>query len=124
MSRIGGNPVKSPQDEIYLVCGRILGGAGVASIQAGKGFSLTYVSAGRYRITPDVNFPQFAGAVATLYQAGPSFFNVKGLAYVSQGGAGTTASIDFLVTNAGAPADMGAADELWFHIAFGRSVKA
>lgn len=123
MSRIGGNPVKSPQDELYVVAGRILGGAGVASIAAGKGFSLTYVSAGRYRITPDVNFPYFAGAVPALYQAGGQFYTVKVIAYVSAAGAGTLASVDFLVANAGTATDLGAADELHFNISFGRSVK-
>lgn len=123
MSRIGGNPVKSPQDEMYVLAGRILGGSGVATIKSGVGFSVKYISAGRYQIIPDVNFPYFAGAVATLYQSGANYFTVKLLAYVVAAGSGTVASVDFGVANAGTLTDLGAAEELNFHITYGRSGK-
>lgn len=123
MSRLGGNPVSSPVDNLYEVPGRILGGSGVATIAAGKGFSLTYVSTGRYRITPDVNFPYFTGAPAVLFQSGGNYYTVKAIAYSVNAGSGNVASVDFLVANSGTATDLGATDELWFSLSYARTTR-
>lgn len=118
--RTGGNPVKSPTDELYVVAGRILGGSGVASIKAGKGFSLTYVSTGLYRITPDVNFPSVEGGSAMIMSATDVAYQVNVKAYTLPGAGG---HVDLEVTSGGTATDLGASDEVWFTLAFCRSVK-
>ena len=120
MSRIGGNPVLSPVDSLYVLGGRILGGSGVASISAGKGFSLTYVSTGVYKVTTDVNYPSIIGGAASVMSSTHPAYTVTVSAYV-QGGAGT--SVTFTVASAGSATDLGASEELWFTLDVCRSVK-
>lgn len=119
--RTGGNLVKSPGNEPYIVKGRLLGGSGVVSIKAGKGFAVSYTSAGRYKVTCDVNYPTFESAVATLYQSGGNYYAVKVISYAAgTGGAGYT--IEFLVSNASTPTDLGSTEELNFVLHFARTV--
>lgn len=122
MSRKSGDVSKSPTREHYTVSGRILGGAGVASIIGGEGFSLTYGGAGVYQVTTDVNFPKLrgAGAIAMSTIGSHRQYQIAVKAYV-EGGAGT--SVTFEVANAGVPTDLGAADELWFDLNVSRTVK-
>lgn len=124
MSRIGGNPVKSPVDELYTIAGRILGGSGTATIAAGKGFSLTYVSTGTYKITPDVNYPGLMGGAHGIMSATHVQYGVVVSAY-SIGGltGGTQGTITYEVQSGGSATDLGSSDELWFVLEFSRSVK-
>lgn len=111
-------------NDTTVCAGRILGGSGVASIIDGKGFSLTYVSTGRYRVQVDDNYPHFLAGPATLVQA-TNNYAVKIVAYVVGfvAGGGARSTVDYLVTNAGTATDLGAADELHFVIVNSRSVR-
>lgn len=120
MSRFGGDPVKSPCRELYTVPGRILGGSGVASIKDGKGWSLTYVTTGTYKVVPDVNYPRLAGAGAIVANTSNAL-GVKVSTYT----VGTSSpSITFVVftTTTGSAVDLGAAEELWFVLEYDRTV--
>ena len=120
MSRFGGDPVKSPCRELYTVPGRVLGGSGVASIKDGKGFSLTYVTTGTYKIVPDINYPRLAGGCAVV--ANTSAALAAKVSTYTVGGA--TPSITFVVftTTSGSAVDLGAAEELWFVLEYDRTV--
>ena len=122
MSSVGATPAWSTSNGTHIVPGRLLGGAGVVSRKAGKGFSVAYVSAGRYRVTTDVNFPVMLAIVADLYQATGSYYTVKVVAYSVGQGAGNVCSFDLLVANAGTPTDLGAAEEVHFIATYARTV--
>jgi len=122
MSRLGGNPAYHVEDNVFTVSGRILGGSGVASIKAGKGFALTYVSTGLYQITPDVNFAGIAGGAAVLMSASNNYA-VRVKAYVVNTGSGAACYVQFLVTSSGSATDLGSSDELWFTLDFERTTK-
>jgi hypothetical protein len=123
MSRLGGAEVKSPTNETYVVSGRLLGGTGVVSIKAGKAFSVKYVSAGRYTVTPDVNYPYIVGGSCSIMSATNATLGwtcgVK--AYTVNVGSGTAMSVDLQTENAGTPTDLGSAEELWFTLVLART---
>lgn len=125
MSRIGGNPVWSPNDNLFKVAGRLTLSGTTISIKAGKGFSAAYTSTGQYIITPDINYPYVLGGAAILMSATHTY-NVSVISYVglnNAGTGGTAGSISLSVTSAGTPTDIGASDELWFTFDFARTVK-
>ncbi len=123
MSRLGGNPVKAPNSEPYVLAGRLLGGSGVVTIKEGVGFSVTYVSAGRYQVKPDINYNRIIGGSAVLMSATDSHLNygVGVKAYAVGGGAGAALTIDLELVVSGTPTDMGSAEEMWFVFVLGRS---
>lgn len=121
MGTLGGTPVLSPTNGVYVIPGRLLGGAGVVTRKAGKGFSVSYVSAGRYRVTFDVNYSTFVGAIGDLFQSAGNYYTVKVVAFApGTGGAGY--SVDFLVAAAGTPTDLNAGEEVHFLASFARTV--
>jgi hypothetical protein len=121
MGLVGANPAYHKANDVETISGRILGGSGVATIASPKrGFALTYVSTGVYKITPDTNYPYVCGGSAILMQA-TNNYNVKISAYTVPPASGAVGTVTFTVTSSGSATDLGSADELWFTLDFSRS---
>lgn len=121
--RVGANPSFHKTSTVETVSGRFAGGAGaVGAILGGKGFSVTYVSAGLYRIQMDTNYSGMAGGVTAgimssthpAYQTSCKGYNLAGTVGGSGSAGAGTCSFDMLVTNASTPTDLSASEELWF----------
>ena len=130
MARTGGDYVKGPVHETYVVAGRIQGGSGAAKLLAGKGFALAYQSTGLYRITPDVNYGYFVSAVATILSNTHPAYTVSVKDYVGTLAsatvgavqtAGQSGYVDFLVSSGGSATDLTSAEEFGFVLTFARS---
>lgn len=132
----GGNPVKSPLDELYELPGRIFGGGTGPTLALLKGATMVRGGTGKYTILPDVNYPFVAAGPATImtqtnfgYQVAVSgYYNGATTGFAGHT-AGATAFVTYQVTaggigsTGGAAVDLAAGEELWFHLAFVRSVR-
>lgn len=130
MIRIGGDYVKGPVRETYVVAGRIQGGSGVAKLLSGKGFALAYQSTGLYRITPDVNYGYLASAVATVISNTHPAYTITVKDYVGTPASATVGAVqsagqlgyvDFLVASAGSATDLTNVEEFGFVLVMART---
>jgi hypothetical protein len=122
-----GNPVFSPNGNLFIITGRILGGSGVATVKGvARGWSLTYVSTGLYRVTSDINYAYWLGGSSPGIMSSGTALNARVKAYVGGDNAAATAmSWDLLVvtTSSGSATDLGAADQLFFGFNCARTVR-
>lgn len=122
-----GNPVFSPNGNLYIITGRILGGSGVATVKGvARGWSLTYVSTGLYRVTADINYAFWLGGSAPGVMSAAGALNARIKAYVGGDNAAAAAmSWDLLVvtTISGSATDLGASDQLVFSFNCARTVR-
>jgi hypothetical protein len=124
MSRVGAYDSQHKTASVETVSGRIAGGGSgaVGAILAGKGFSVKYISTGRYQILTDTNYNFIIGGGPSLkLESGHLAYNV-GVAAYQQGGAGGC-TVDFIVASAGTATDLATDEELWFSVDFCRSAR-
>lgn len=129
MSRFGGNPPLSPYASPYVLYGRLYGGGTGPTAAMLKGATYSRGGTGKYVFYPDVNYPFFLGAAAMVHSAAGNTYAVEGVTYYAGAStgfaghtAGATAYVGFQVTQAGTATDLAANDELWFHLAFSRTM--
>ena len=130
MSRFGGNEVKSPSGDVYSISGRMYGGGTGPTAAFLQGATYSRGGTGKIIIYPDVNYPFFAGGGAMVHSSAGNSYSVQGVSYYAgaSGGcaghtAGATAYVAFQVYQAGSAADLAANDELWFTLAFVRTLR-
>ncbi len=128
--RFGGNPVKSPAGELYVTPGAVSGGGTLPTLRFGPGVSLSRGGTGQYTIIPNVNFP-FVGGGGAICVSPSNFYNVTVTSYYNGAStgfaghtAGATAYVTFQVTGAttNTATDLVAGEELWFQLAFIRTL--
>ena len=127
----GGNPVRSQYDEQYSMPGRIFGGGTGPTIGLMRGMTFVRGGTGTYTVIPDVNFT-FIGAGPAICMSASNFYNVTVTGYYNGATtgyaghtAGSTCYVTYQVTGAttNTATDLAAGEELWFSLAFIRTVR-